>query len=166
MSIGTRIIQLRNQKGLTQQELSDLTGLAPSYLSRIENRHLEPRPLTLRKIATALGVPISDIFQERSTQLGTLQCVITSSGNCIMNLLHTVRGKQSPPTVESYTPHQLQLLRMANYLVQTADRRLLDSLEVLLGALLSAEQHKTFTPGKTPPPANSGAASGDEGRKE
>ncbi len=27
MSIGTRIIQLRNQKGLTQQELSDRTGL-------------------------------------------------------------------------------------------------------------------------------------------
>ena len=27
MSIGTRIIQLRNQKGLTQQQLSDLHGL-------------------------------------------------------------------------------------------------------------------------------------------
>ena len=55
MSIGTRIIQLRNEKGLTQQELSDRTGLAASYLSRIENRHLEPRPHTLRKIALALG---------------------------------------------------------------------------------------------------------------
>jgi len=166
MSIGTRIIQLRNQKGLTQQQLSDLTGLAASYLSRIENRHLEPRPLTLRKIATALGVPISDIFQERSTQLGTLQCVITSSGNCIMNLLHSIRGKQVQPTVESYTPHQLQLLRMANYLVQTADKRILDSLEVLLGALLNSEQHKTPTPGKIPPPAFSETRSGEEGRKQ
>lgn len=94
MSIGTRIIQLRNEKRLTQQDLSDRTGLAASYLSRIENRHLEPRPHTLRKIALALGVPMSEIFQERSTQLGTLQCVITSSGNCIMNLLHSGQGKR------------------------------------------------------------------------
>jgi transcriptional regulator with XRE-family HTH domain len=143
MSIGTRIIQLRNQKGLTQQELSDRTGLAASYLSRIENRHLEPRPHTLNKIALALGVPISEIFQERSTQLGTLQCVITASGNCIMNLLHSNRGKPLQSTVESYDPRQLQLLRMANYLIQTADKRLLDSLEVLLGALLNVEQSKT-----------------------
>jgi transcriptional regulator with XRE-family HTH domain len=157
MSIGTRIIQLRNQKGLTQQQLSDLTGLAASYLSRIENRHLEPRPHTLSKIALALGVPMSEIFQERSTQLGTLQCVITSSGNCIMDLLHSGRGRQAQPTVESYDPRQLQLLRMANYLIQTADKRLLDSLDVLLGALLNAELHKTPTPGlgKTPPPADS-----------
>jgi transcriptional regulator with XRE-family HTH domain len=153
MSIGTRIIQLRNQKGLTQQELSDRTGLAASYLSRIENRHLEPRPHTLSKIALALGVPISEIFQERSTQLGTLQCVITSSGNCVMNLLHSSHGKPAHPPVESYDPRQLQLLRMANYLIQTADKRLLDSLEVLLGALLNMEQRKNPTIEPIPPPA-------------
>jgi transcriptional regulator with XRE-family HTH domain len=162
MSIGTRIIQLRNQKGWSQQQLSDHTGLAASYISRIENRHLEPRPHTLSKIALALGVPMSEIFQERSTQLGTLQCVITSSGNCIMNLLHSSHGKRVHPGVESYNPHQLQLLRMANYLVQTADKRLLDSLEVLLGALLNAEQHKTPTPGKIPPPAIGEVGSEDD----
>jgi hypothetical protein len=31
---------------------------------------------------------------------------------------------------------------MANYLIQTADARLLDSFDVLLGALLNAERHK------------------------
>jgi len=154
MSLGTRIIQLRNQKGMTQQQLSDLTGLAPSYLSRIENRHLEPRPQTLRKIATALAVPMSEIFQERPAQLGTLQCVITSSGNCVMNLLRSSRGKPSQADAESYNPHQLHLLRMANYLIQTADKRLLDSLEVLLGALLNAEQHRTLLSANSSPPAS------------
>lgn len=142
MSIGTRIIQLRNQKGLSQQGLSELTGLAPSYLSRIENRHLEPRPQTLRKIAHALNVPISEIFQEQSAQLGTLQCVITSSGNCIMDLLQSRRKAHPEAGMESYDPRQLQLLRMANYLIQTGDTRLLDSLEVVLGALLNAEKNK------------------------
>jgi len=151
MSIGTRIIQLRNQKGLTQEELGDLTGLAASYLSRIENRHLEPRPQTLRKIATALEVPVSELFQERSAQLGTLQCLITSSGNCIMNLLHSRHGKRVDSSVENYDPRQLQLLRMANYLIQAADKRLLDSFEVLLGALLSAGNRRSPA-FKVPPP--------------
>jgi transcriptional regulator with XRE-family HTH domain len=142
MSIGTRIIQLRNQMGMTQRDLSERTGLAGSYLSRIENRHLEPRPRTLRKIAAALGVPMSDLFQERSAKLGTLRCLITNSGTCIGDLLRSGRGKLVDPRMEHYSPRQLQLLRMANYLIQTADARLLDSLEVLLSALLNVERHK------------------------
>ena len=146
MSIGTRIIQLRNAKQLTQQQLSHRTGLAASYLSRIENRHLEPRPQTLRKIALALEVPMSELFQERPAQMGTLQCVITSSGNCVMNLLRSSHGKREHSGRESYGPRQLQLLRMANYLIQTGDQRLLDSLDVLLGALLSFEENKRNHP--------------------
>jgi transcriptional regulator with XRE-family HTH domain len=163
MSIGTRLIQLRNRKGLTQQQLGDLAGLAASYLSRIENRHLEPSPHTLSKIAMALGVPMSEIFQERSPQLGTLQCVITSSGNCIMNLLHPSNGKRLHSAAETYDPHQLQLLRMANYLIQTADKRLLDSLDVLLGALLNAQRSKA--PDKIAMPTNGEVGGVDEGGK-
>lgn len=161
MSIGSRLIQLRNQKGLTQRDLSDRTGLAGSYLSRIENRHLEPRPQTLRKIAAALGVPMSELFQEGSAQLGTLQCVITTTGNCVMDMLRSSRGKAATTHVESYSPRQLQLLRMANYLIQTADARLLDSLDVLLGALLSVEQRKLREQSGTsePPPGTAGPAS-------
>lgn len=164
MSIGTRIIQLRNQKGLTQQQLGELTGLAASYLSRIENRHLEPRPQTLSKIAAALGVTVSEIFQERPAHLGTLQCVITASGNCVMNMLHSSHGKRTQPPEESYNPHQLQLLRMANYLIQMADKRLLDSLDVVLGALVNVEQNKTH-PTTNIPTAGSEAGNGDEGEK-
>jgi hypothetical protein len=42
--------------------------------------------------------------------------------------------------MESYSPRQLQLLRMASYLIQAADARLLDTLEVVLGALLNADR--------------------------
>lgn len=152
MSIGTRIIQLRNEKGMTQQELSDRTGLAASYVSRIENRRLEPRPQTLRKIASALGVTVSEIFQERASASGGLQCLITSSGNCVLNLLHS-RHRTGAAGEESYDPQQLQLLRMANYLIQTGDKRLLDSLDVMLGALLSSEHSKARQSGKLPLPA-------------
>jgi hypothetical protein len=81
-----------------------------------------------------------------------------------MNLLHSRHGKRLHPAAESYDPRQLQLLRMANYLIQTADKRLLDSLDVLLGALLNMERSKA--PDKTPLPANGEVGSVDEGGKQ
>jgi transcriptional regulator with XRE-family HTH domain len=143
MSLGTRILMIRNQNGLSQQELSKRTGLAASYLSRVENRRLEPGPRTLRRIAAALEVPVSELFQEPPLKLGSLQCVVTGSGKCIGDLLRSARGKLAGSSHETYTPRQLQLLRMANYLIETADARLLDSLEVLFGALLAAERNKS-----------------------
>jgi len=142
MSIGTRIVLIRNQKGMTQQDLSKLTGLAASYLSRVENRRLEPSPRTLRKIAGALAVPMSELFQEQSAQLGTVQCVVTTTGRCIGEMLRSAHGQPADSSHEAYSPRQLQLLRIANYLIETGDTRLLDSLEVLLGALLQAERQK------------------------
>jgi transcriptional regulator with XRE-family HTH domain len=136
LSIGTRIIQIRNQKNLTQEQISRRSGIATSYLSRVENRRLEPRPRTLRRIADALGVPVSDFFMEGAQVLQTSQCAITVSGNCIMESLRSGRGKAANAGVESYTPQQLQLLRMANYLIQSGDSRVLDALDLLLNALL------------------------------
>jgi transcriptional regulator with XRE-family HTH domain len=136
LSIGTRIIQIRNQKNLTQKQVSQRSGIAGSYLSRVENRRLEPRPKTLRRIAEALGVPVSDFFQEGAQALNASQCVITVSGNCIMDMLRSGRGKAARGGMENYTPQQIQLLRMANYLIQSGDSRVLDALDLLMNALL------------------------------
>jgi len=141
MSLGTRVMQIRTQKGLTQQEISRRTGLAGSYLSRIENRHIEPRPTTLHRIAEALGVPVSEFFQEKpGARPADLQCLITPSGHCVMDLLRSSRWRRPLRGAESFTPRQLQILRMVGYLVQSGDLRLLDTLEVLLGALLNADR--------------------------
>jgi DNA-binding XRE family transcriptional regulator len=137
MSIGTRIIQIRNQKNLTQKQISERSGIATSYLSRVENRRLEPRPKTLRRIAEALGVPVSDLFLEGSPDRKSSQCLITITGTCIMDLLRSGRGKMARAGAESYTTQQLQLLRMANYLIQSGDARMLDALDLLLNALLA-----------------------------
>jgi len=160
MSLGTRVMQVRTQKGLTQRKVSERSGIASSYLSRIENRHLEPGPKTLRKIADALGVPVSDFFQERpGTRPESVQCVITTSGHCVMDLLRANRGRPPLPGAESYSPRQLQLLRMAGYLIGGGDGRLLDALEVILEAVLNADRKSKPRPlavgadGLRPPPA-------------
>jgi len=143
MSIGTRVMQIRNQKGISQRELSQRSGIAGSYLSRIENRHLEPRPKTLRKIAEALSVPLAEFLLDRDENLAGIQCLLTTSGRCLMDMIHASRGKPPQPGAEAYTPRHLQLLRLAGYLIQSGDARLLDALEVLLGALLSTDRSRS-----------------------
>jgi transcriptional regulator with XRE-family HTH domain len=158
MSIGTRVMQIRNQKGISQRELSQRSGIAGSYLSRIENRHLEPRPKTLRKIAKALGVPLAEFFEDRDQISAGTQCVLTTSGRCLMEMVRASRGKPPQPGTETYTPRHLQLFRLAGYLIHSGDARLLDTLEMVLGALLSANQSPSYRlppimaqPGPEPP---------------
>jgi len=149
LSIGTQILQARTQKNITQSELSKRSGLASSYLSRIENRKLEPRPTTLRRIADALGVPLSELFREGPAGVPFPQCVVTMSGNCIMELMRTRKNKRRlpQPGTENYTPRQLQLLRMANYLIQNGNTRVLDSLDLLLSSLMASAETRRAAKG-------------------
>lgn len=151
MSIGSRLLQIRNQRGLSQRQLSQRCGLASSYLSRIENRRLEPRPKTLRRIAEALAIPVSELFEEQPRD-EKQTCAITASGRCIMELLRSGGGRKSRGRVEGYTRRQLQLLRMANYVIQSGDVRLLTALDVLLNGLLATAEKP---PEKPAPPTAS-----------
>lgn len=64
LDIGSQVRHLRNQRDLTLQELSDLTGLSKPNLSQIENNIVTPPISTLLKISTALGVAIGTFFQK------------------------------------------------------------------------------------------------------
>lgn len=68
LDIGSQIRSLRNQRNLTLQELSDLTGLSKPNLSQIENNIVTPPISTLLKISSALGVPIGTFFQKSSQE--------------------------------------------------------------------------------------------------
>jgi transcriptional regulator with XRE-family HTH domain len=136
-------MQIRSRKGITQRELSRRAGIAGSYLSRIENRHLEPRPKTLRKIAGGLEVPLAELFREQESPAEPERCVVSVTGECILDLMRAARGKAPRPGIESYTPRDLRLLRLACYLIHTADKRLLDTLETVLGALLNSNRGRS-----------------------
>ena len=45
----------RKESGITQKQLSEITGINQSNLSRIENGDINPSVATLNRIATALG---------------------------------------------------------------------------------------------------------------
>lgn len=54
--------RLRRLKGWTQQELADAAGVHVDTIHDLESGAArEPRPGTMRRIATALGVPIRQV---------------------------------------------------------------------------------------------------------
>jgi transcriptional regulator with XRE-family HTH domain len=64
MMIGARLRQLREEKGLTQADIEEKTGLMTCYISRVENGHKVPSIATLERFAWALGIPLHHLFCE------------------------------------------------------------------------------------------------------
>jgi transcriptional regulator with XRE-family HTH domain len=64
MLIGERLRELREAKQLSQSDLEKRTGLLRCYISRVENGHTIPAVETLEKFASALQIPMYQIFYE------------------------------------------------------------------------------------------------------
>lgn len=56
--------ELRRRKGWSQQDLASASGVGQDTISSLELGRHEPRPSTLRKIAAAFGVEVTDLFGE------------------------------------------------------------------------------------------------------
>ncbi len=61
--LGTRIRDLRNRKGYSIEKLAHEAGLHPTYLGEIERAVVNPSIISLKKIADALKIPLSQIFE-------------------------------------------------------------------------------------------------------
>jgi transcriptional regulator with XRE-family HTH domain len=61
-NIGMVIKQQRAMSGLTLGQLSEISGVSPSHLGRIERGERFPSAHTLRKIAKPLGFDESELF--------------------------------------------------------------------------------------------------------
>ncbi|MGI1690040.1 helix-turn-helix domain-containing protein [Thermoanaerobacter uzonensis] len=62
----TKMAIVRRILGITQKELSEITGIDSSTISRLENGIMKPYPGWQRKIADALGWDgnIDELFEE------------------------------------------------------------------------------------------------------
>lgn len=61
--VGQNVARIRRDRGLTQEQLSELCGLSQQYLSGLEQGHRNPTIVTIYEIALALGVTHMDIVQ-------------------------------------------------------------------------------------------------------
>ena len=146
MSIGRRIQQLRLESRITQRELGEATGLAVSYLSRVENGRLTPTVPTLTKIADALSVTITALFDATATLEAKDACPVSLSGRCILDHLFVGRRKRLANGVEGYSREQLEALRLCNFLLHTGDKQLVRTLITILKGLLALKQGANGSP--------------------
>lgn len=70
--IGSNLLRLRGQRGLTLAGLSERSGIAKSTLSQLENGEGNPTIETLWAIANALGTPFGDLVDEARGDHGNL----------------------------------------------------------------------------------------------
>ena len=63
MEIGRAIKEIRNEKGISQNKLSKLTGFNRGYLYKLESDLISPSLETLEKIAKALDIQVSEIVK-------------------------------------------------------------------------------------------------------
>ena len=78
MTIGSKLREIREQKGLSQGDIEKATGLLRCYTSRVENGHTVPSLGTLEKFAGALDVKLFEFFY---TGDGPPQAAPLSSGH-------------------------------------------------------------------------------------
>jgi transcriptional regulator with XRE-family HTH domain len=54
--VGRNVKRFREKKGLTQEQLADVSGFSQQYISSLERGHRNPTIVTLYELALALGV--------------------------------------------------------------------------------------------------------------
>lgn len=65
-SVGTRIRSLRQQLGLTQEQLGERAELHYSYIGQVERGDKMPSLRSLKKLAAALNVDLHYFFEEEA----------------------------------------------------------------------------------------------------
>ena len=59
---GARIKKIRKAKGMTQEQLTEKARIDFSFMNRIESGKKNPSLKTIAKLARALGVKLSELF--------------------------------------------------------------------------------------------------------
>jgi len=75
MQIGTKIRELRKQRNLTLDELSEKSGVALATLSRIENNKMKGTLASHQNICKALNISIAEMYQTLENQNKTVESV-------------------------------------------------------------------------------------------
>ena len=75
MNLGDKIRYVRELRGLTLQQLSEIAGISATYISDVENHRSNMSIKSLTKLSTALNVDQSYFLDEKATTLETLASI-------------------------------------------------------------------------------------------
>lgn len=61
--LGEKVKRLRKKRGITQEELADLTHISRPYMGYIEQGRRNPSLKVIARLARVLRVPVSELFK-------------------------------------------------------------------------------------------------------
>lgn len=70
-SVGQRIRNHRTRLGLSQEKLAELSGCHPTYIGQVERGEKNATLESIEKIAVALEIPLSELFEKLSGEGST-----------------------------------------------------------------------------------------------
>lgn len=72
VQIGRRLAKVRKEKGCTQEQLANMTGLSIKMISAAENGHKAMRPENIIKICESLSISADFLLRGESPLLGAV----------------------------------------------------------------------------------------------
>ncbi|HEU4471690.1 MAG TPA: helix-turn-helix transcriptional regulator [Flavisolibacter sp.] len=84
---GKKIVAVRKQKGLTQEELAEKAGITVRTIQRIESGETIPRAYTIRAIAEALELDPASITGQPEEMVGLIKSDRSADQLYLINLL-------------------------------------------------------------------------------
>ena len=81
MTIGMNIKKYRKRMGLTQDELGKKLGIKQQTIAMYENDKTNIKPVTLKKIANALNVSLTDLMPELLLTDSEKKAIINAASN-------------------------------------------------------------------------------------
>ncbi|SNB44778.1 helix-turn-helix transcriptional regulator [Geobacter sp. DSM 9736] len=106
LRIGTRLKQLRTDRGMTQKELASRIsgGIDYTYIGKIEREEQLPSLKILLKISEALQVPVGSFFADAAVpfpmDMRLQRLNRTKTGKSLLNALQQVEDEDLPLLVE------------------------------------------------------------------
>lgn len=80
LNLGTRVRQLRKDRGWTLEQAAQKAGLARSTLSKIENGQMSPTYEALKKLAEGLAISVPQLFTAPSRAQVNGRLAVTKAG--------------------------------------------------------------------------------------
>jgi transcriptional regulator with XRE-family HTH domain len=77
MDIGGLIKQIRESKGQSLRDLSEKSGLSPSFLGQIERGETSPSMRSVKVLTEALGIRLTELFRTIEKEAGQSSHVVT-----------------------------------------------------------------------------------------
>jgi transcriptional regulator with XRE-family HTH domain len=114
MTIGERLRELREAKGLSQGDIGQRSGLFRNYISRVENGHTIPAVQTLERWAEALEVSLYELFfdNQGKPQLPPLKAAETKPTGPREEELFALIKRMSEADRELFLSLTLQLIEI------------------------------------------------------